>query len=165
MVRWISLLAIILLACCLYLEGCRRGEPAKKETSGLSLPCQKSHTRVFVPQEVENQWDSVQITLQNRTTGYEDRYTVRIGSEFKLSNTDLTIHVEHFLPAFVMNGTTITSDSNETRNPAAYIVVRQGNEELFRGWLFSLYPEACNFEHPEYRFMLTNYTEATQKRG
>ena len=34
----------------------------------------------------------------------------------------------------------MTSVSNETKNPAAQIVISKDGKEFFKGWLFSLYP-------------------------
>jgi len=118
-----------------------------------------------VTDEVEHEWKSVQIAVLDRETGYEDVYTVDIGSSFYLKGADFELKIENFLPTFIMDGSTITSAPGEPRNPAALVTVREGKQELFRGWLFNLYPEASNFDHPRYNISLSGYLPKSQKKG
>jgi len=87
-------------------------------------------------------------------------YTVAIGSEVSIPNAGLSIRVENFLPHFVMEGTTLTSQSNEPKNPAAQIRIIEGGKEIFKGWLFSLYPTTHAFQHPKYGFTLVDFIPA-----
>jgi hypothetical protein len=59
-----------------------------------------------------------------------------------------------------MQGTTLTSQSNEPKNPAAQIRVSEGGKEIFKGWLFALYPTTHAFQHPRYGFTLKGYVPA-----
>jgi len=82
-----------------------------------------------------------------------------------LADTGLLLRVKNFLPAFIMDGTTMTSASNETKNPAAQIVITEGEKEVYRGWLFSLYPGTHAFQHPRYSFTLVDFVPASAKKG
>ncbi|HJV36807.1 DUF2155 domain-containing protein [Geomonas sp.] len=121
----------------------------------------RSASVVVVPESVKGKWKAVKIQVAEKTGGRQEIYTVPIGSEFKLPGSKLSITVENFLPAFVMEGTTLTSESNELKNPAAQLSVREGGKEIFKGWLFSLYPTTHAFQHPQYGFTLVDYVPAS----
>jgi len=62
------------------------------------------------------------------------------------------------LPAFKMDGGQITSTSaDQTTNPAAKIIVTENGQEVFKGWLFELYPTVHPFNHPKYTLSLAGY--------
>lgn len=116
---------------------------------------------VVVPDSVKGKWKAVQIAVADKNAQQQKVYTLNIGSEFKLPGSALTVKVENFLPHFVMEGTTLTSQSNELVNPAAQFIIREGGKEIFKGWLFSLYPTTHVFQHPQYGFTLVDYTPAS----
>ena len=118
---------------------------------------------VVVPESVKGRWQAVSIAVLDKNAKQQRIYTIAIGSEFKLPGSDLTLKVENFLPHFVMEGTTLTSQSNELKNPAAQLSVREGGREIFRGWLFRLYPTTHAFQHPQYGFTLVDYIPASGK--
>jgi hypothetical protein len=126
-------------------------------------PARKAGSRVVVPAEVEGKWRAVKIAVLDKTTGRETVHTVAIGGQLALAG-DIVLQVRNFLPAFIMEGTVLTSVSNETRNPAAQIVVTEGEKEVYRGWLFSLYPGTHAFQHPQYSFTLVDFVPAGAKK-
>ena len=67
-----------------------------------------------------------------------------------------------FLPALQIQGDVVTSTSNEAKNPAAQVTIREANKELFAGWLFARFPEMQAFDHPEVRVTLV---EGIPKEG
>jgi len=85
---------------------------------------------------------------------------VAIGTQFAIPNTGLSIKVDNFLPHFTMDGTTHTSASNEPKNPAAQVRIYEGDKEIFKGWLFSLYPTTHALQHPKYGFTLVDFIPA-----
>jgi hypothetical protein len=62
--------------------------------------------------------------------------------------------VGDFLPALQVGGAEVTSSSNDPVNPAVFVTVLDGGKEIFKGWLFSKFPEMQPFEHPKYRITL-----------
>jgi hypothetical protein len=86
---------------------------------------------------------------------------VDIGSTFTIPHSNISIKVENFLPHFMMEGTTLTSQSNEPKNPAAQVRIMEGGVEIFKGWLFTLYPTTHAFQHPKYGFTLVDFVPAS----
>jgi hypothetical protein len=111
---------------------------------------------VLIPESVQGKWQAVKIAAFDKNTKEQHVYTIPIGGELKLPDSDLTLKVQNFLPHFVMDGTTFTSASNEPRNPAAQLSIREGGREIFRGWLFKLYPTTHAFQHPQYSLTLVD---------
>ena len=66
----------------------------------------------------------------------------------------MSIEVENFLPAFIMEGSSITSASNDLKNPAAKVKINEASTALFKGWMFARYPTTHAFMHPRFSFTL-----------
>jgi hypothetical protein len=109
---------------------------------------------VIVPPEVSRRWKAVKLAVIDKTRGTENIYVVPIGSPFTFPSSALTITVEAFLPAFTMEGSTITSSSNELVNPSAKVRISENGTPVFQGWLFSKYPNRYAVSHPKYGFSL-----------
>jgi hypothetical protein len=116
---------------------------------------------VVVPESVKGKWKALKIQVADKNAKELKVYSIGIGSEFKLPNSRLALKVENFLPAFVMEGTNLTSQSNELRNPAAQLTVKEDGRVIFKGWLFALYPTTHAFQHPQYGFTLVDYVPAS----
>ena len=160
---WFSRLPVIALVALLAgAVGCDRRE--EQALVKPSAPVQRKLPEVIIPDEVQGQWKAVRIAVTDQDVGEREIYTVEIGSTFTVEDTHLTIEVLNFLPAFVMDGTMMTSASNKTSNPAAQIVIREEGEEVFRGWLFSLYPGVHSFKHSRYSFALVDFIPIEKKR-
>jgi hypothetical protein len=58
---------------------------------------------------------------------FDGHYTVRLDQDFTLGDTNYTARVVRYVPDFTMNLAThqVTSRSNEPKNPAFQIIVRQ----------------------------------------
>lgn len=100
---------------------------------------------VEVPEAVKGKWKAVVLSVENKETKKVTEETVALGEKYKLPGSDLSILVSDFFPSFVMQGSKITSISNEANNPAAQIVVSEGGTEVFHGWLFGRYPTTHAF--------------------
>jgi len=142
--------------------GCSKKE--EKKTTETAAPeshmVMKKQTTVVVPDSVKGKWKAVKIAVTDKTTKKDKVYTIGIGSEVTLPDGSLTIKVDNFLPQFVMEGTNLTSQSNEPKNPAAQIRVMENGKEIFKGWLFTLYPTTHAFQHPRYGFTLQGFVPA-----
>ncbi len=142
--------------------GCSKKEE-KKAVESVSPTGQvtKKESVVVVPENVKGKWKAVKIAVTDKTVNKETVYTVPIGSALTIPGSTLSIKVENFLPHFMMEGTTLTSQSNEPKNPATQVVITEGGKEVFKGWLFSLYPTTHAFQHPRYGFTLVDFIPAS----
>ena len=151
--RCTTLMVVVLLT---GLLGCDR-KTEQAETPKVSTEKILKNVKVVVPPEVQGKWKAVKIAVQDKKSNDEEIYTVDIGSSFTVKNSDVSLRTKVFLPAFIMDGTTMTSASNEPKNPAVQISVSEGGEEIYQGWLFSLYPGAHAFQHPRFSFTLVDF--------
>ncbi len=160
--RVAKLVLIPVLLLPVVLIGCDKKEEKKAgEPAPVSGHMAKREAVVVVPDSVRGKWKAIKIAVTNKETNKETVYTVAIGSEIAIPNAGLSIRVENFLPHFMMEGTTLTSQSNEPKNPAAQIRIKEGGKEIFKGWLYSLYPTTHAFQHPKYGFTLVDFLPAS----
>jgi hypothetical protein len=155
-----NLMSLILIG--VFLAGCAKQEEKKPEgQTAKTAPAARKEMFVVVPGSVKGKWKAVKIAVTDKSTNKENVYTVAIGSGFTIPGTRLEVKVDNFLPQFTMDGTTLTSQSNELKNPAAQIRILDGGNEIFKGWLFSLYPTTHAFQHPKYGFALVDFIPAS----
>lgn len=162
MVKAVTRVLIPALLLAVLLIGCSKQEE-KKAGKTAPIPDHMTTTKeavVVVPDSVKGKWKAVKIAVANKETNKETVYTVAIGSEIAIPNSGLSLKVENFLPHFMMEGTTLTSQSNEPKNPAVQIRIMEGGKEIFKGWLYSLYPTTHAFQHPKYGFTLVDFLPA-----
>jgi len=151
--RLMKLLVLSLVAVVGIAAGC--GEKANRPAAKKRQPTRLTPS-VLIPESVQGKWQAVRIAAFDKNSKEQRVYTIPIGGEVKLPDSDLTLKVQNFLPHFVMEGTTFTSASNVPRNPAAQLSIREGGREIFRGWLFKLYPTTHAFQHPQYSLTLVD---------
>jgi len=72
----------------------------------------------------------------------------------------MIVKVETFLPAFIMEGSTMTSSTNELKNPGVNVLITENGAVIFKGWLFSKFPNTHAFMHPKYGFTLVDFVPA-----
>jgi hypothetical protein len=114
----------------------------------------KVQRTVVVPDTVKGKWSKVVLDVADKGSKKSGEYTVKLKSQFKIPNTDLKIAVGEFLPDFRMNGSTLTSASDEPNNPAVRVEIFEGGKSIFKGWLYAKFPSAHPFEHPKYAITL-----------
>ncbi|MBI4689505.1 MAG: DUF2155 domain-containing protein [Nitrospirae bacterium] len=114
---------------------------------GVVMP--KGDLQVIVPANVKGKWSAVKIVIEDKVSKKTQEYAVKLNSELKIPNSDLKISVGEFMPDFRMDANTITSATNNPNNPAVSIKVFEGNNEIFKGWLYSKFPAIHPFEHPK----------------
>jgi len=125
---------------------------------GTMMP--KGQSKVIVPESVKGKWSAATIIFEDKVSKTKQEYTVKLNSDFTIPNSNLNIRVGDFLPDFKMDGLTLTSGSNEPRNPALGIRVFENNKQIFPaperqwGWLFLKVPSIHRFEHPKYSIIL-----------
>jgi hypothetical protein len=110
---------------------------------------------VRVPDSVRGKWAAVKLRIEEKGGGQAPEVvTVKLGGDLHVAGSPLTVHVGEFLPALQVGGAEVTSSSNDTVNPAAFVTILDGGKETFKGWLFAKFPEMQPFEHPKYRITL-----------
>ncbi|BDV41119.1 lipoprotein [Geotalea uraniireducens] len=157
----VKLFAVAVIAA-LAASGCSKSEEQKNggEVATPHGQTARKESVVVVPPSVKGKWKAVKIAVMDKTVNKETVYTVNLGSELAIPGSNLVIKVENFLPQFTMDGTTLTSQSNEPKNPAVQVKILEGGKEVFKGWLFSLYPTTHAFNHPKYGFTLVDFIPA-----
>lgn len=149
----VSVLSLFIVSGC----GGNDAKTASKEAPGKSQdqvipPVGKPV--IEVPAAVKGKWKAVVLSVEDKDKGKSEDHTIGLGTRFTLPGSDITVEVKEYFPAFVMQGSSITSTSNEPLNPAALVSVTEGGNEIFMGWLFARYPTTHAFSHPKYALTL-----------
>jgi hypothetical protein len=114
----------------------------------------KGQATVKVPDIVKGKWKAVVLVVEDKSAKKKSEFTVNLGSDLKVPNSNLKISVGDFLPDFKMEGLTITSPTNNPNNPAVNVKIFENDKELFKGWLYSKFPAIHPFEHAKYSVTL-----------
>lgn len=114
----------------------------------------KTTKTVTVPDSVKGKWSKVKLVIEDREARKSSEYTVNLGSELTIPGSGIKVAVREFLPDFTMDGSTMTSKSNEPNNPALRIEVFENGKSIHTGWLYSKFPQIHPFEHPRYGITL-----------
>lgn len=158
-------LAIMLgISFILSLGACKKKEetPPPPTPQGITPTTQSPHSvimpkgeiKVVVPDNVKGKWSAVKLSIKNKETSNEEQVTIKLNSEYQIPNTNLKIKVGDFLPDFKMDGLTITSASAEPKNPAVKVTIYENNKEIFKGWLYSKFPNIHPFQHEKFSVTL-----------
>jgi len=154
-------LTIVLVAA----VGCKKSEPsytppaappsfsqngAGMSTAPADIPKIEGGGVTMVPDSVKGKWKAVVLMVEDKSQKQNKEYTVEIGKSLQIPNSKLTVEVVEFLPDMKIENSTFTSASNDPNNPAARVIVREEGKEIFKGWLFSLFPTIHPFQHSQY---------------
>lgn len=113
--------------------------------------------KVNVPPDVKAAWKAVKVDVEFKGMKKTRSFSIPLDSEFKVPDSDLTIKVGDFLPHFAMTADSITSNSNNPENPAVQVEVLEKGNPLFKGWLFSKFPDVHPFQHEKYGLKLVSW--------
>ena len=129
---------------------------SSQERQGLpsDVPVISSTAPIVIPDAVRGKWKAVRLTVEDKKGQASKEYMVSLHSDFSVPDSKLTVKVGEFLPDLKIQGTTFTSESNETKNPAVHVMILDDNKEVFNGWLFSLFPTIHPFKHDRYGITL-----------
>ena len=145
------------------LTGCQEPPPSSPNVETAHSHSNKPETKIVVPREVADRWKAVKIAVIDKSSVTQKLYIIPIGGKLTIPSSTLTIEVEKFLPAFTMEGSVMTSSSNELKNPGAKVRITDNGSVIFSGWLFSLFPKTHAFMHPKYGFTLVDVLSAPKK--
>ncbi len=122
----------------------RESEQGQKDSPGNETMEEKKdfhgerpETRLVVPDFVKEKWGAVKLSIIDRKLEKTDTVSVPLGGDYTIPDSSLKITVGAFLPDFKMDALSITSRSNDPKNPAVNVTIFNGEEEIFHGWLFS----------------------------
>jgi hypothetical protein len=91
----------------------------------------KVEFQVVVPQEVKDQWSAVKFIVEDKTQKKQQEISAPIGGEMKIPDSNMVLKVGPFLPDFRMDANTITSSSNEPKNPAVGVIIYEDGKQIF----------------------------------
>lgn len=114
----------------------------------------KFSAKVVVPDHVRGRWDGVKLAIYRRGEQTAQPLMAHLGESTPIPGSNATLQVKTFLPAFMADGTTLTSASNSPTNPGAEIIISEGGKELFHGWLMARTPVSHALQHPEFSVVL-----------
>lgn len=155
------LFALLTVTCALM--GCQQEQqlpPGLKITPSHTM---NKDTRIVIPPDVAGKWKAVRIAVIDKSNVSQKLYTIPIGGKVAIPSSALVIEAETFLPAFTMEGSTITTSSSELKNPGVKVRITENGSEIFRGWLFSMFPKTHAFMHPKYGFTLVDVVPARKQ--
>ena len=120
---------------------------------------QKPEFEIVVPPEVKEQWSAVRFIVEDKKENKKQEFTVKIGEEFKIPDSRLTVKVGPFLPDFKMSAQTITSASNDPNNPSVGVMIYEDGKKIFPsprkwGWLYMNFPTIHSFQHERFGLIL-----------
>ena len=146
------------------LSGCKQDKqpPPKVEVGSLHSHAAKKESTIVVPMFVAGKWKAVKIAVFDKSNVNQKIYTIPIGGKLAIRESSMIIQVDTFLPAFIMEGSTMTSASNELKNPGVKVQITENGAVIFKGWLFSLFPNTHAFMHPKYGFILVDVVPASR---
>jgi hypothetical protein len=134
--------------------------PQEMGKSGM-MPA-RGKSQIVVPPSVKGQWSAAKIIVEDKASKAKQEYTVKLNSDFKVPNSNLKVHVGEFFPEILFEGQTITSRSNEPKNPGLTIRIYENDKQIFPdlktgkqwAWLFAKVPSMHAFVHPKYGITL-----------
>ena len=157
---WFGLMAVIAVA-----AGCKKSEPTytppaappsySQNGGGMStapadIPKIEGGGVTVVPDVVKGKWKAVVLVVEDKGQKQSKEYTVEIGKTLQIPNSKIVVDVLDFLPDMKIENSTFTSASNDPNNPAVHVVVREDGKEIFKGWLFSIFPTIHPFQHAQF---------------
>lgn len=119
-----------------------------------------SNAQIVVPDMVKGKWKAVKLMVEDKKTNQISEHIVNIGEEYTLPDSEVKVKIGEFLPDLIIQGTVFTSVTNELKNPAVRVIISENGKELFRGWLFSLFPTMHPFQHPRFAVTLKDVVSA-----
>ncbi|MEK7307432.1 MAG: hypothetical protein AAB014_07315 [Nitrospirota bacterium] len=129
------------------------------------IPVISGEPRTIIPEDVRKKWKGVRLVVEDLRRKSMDEYSLNIGEELKIPESRMTIKVVEFLPDLKIDerkeGTVFTSETDELKNPAVHIVIKDDGNIVFKGWLFSLFPDIHPFRHERFGITLKEPIAAT----
>ncbi len=170
-----NILLISLIAIALLLPACQKKEDQEAPKASMAkgpiidtqigsqghsgAAIQKTEFQVIVPPEVKEKWSAVKFIIEDKEESKQLEITSKIGEEFKIPDSNLTVKTGPFLPDFKMSAATITSVTNDPKNPSVGVAIYEDGKKIFPpsgewGWLYMNFPTIHSFQHERYGLVL-----------
>jgi hypothetical protein len=138
------------------LTGCQQEQQLPPKVDTAHSHAIKKEETIVIPPGVTDRWKAVKVAVIDKSNVSQKLYTIPIGGKLSIPSSTLVIEVETFLPSFTMEGSVMTSSSNELKNPGVKVRITDNGTVIFKGWLFSMFPKTHAFMHPKYGFTLVD---------
>jgi len=123
-------------------------------------PNGKKKLNVSVPDGVKGQWAAA--TLAVTVDGAENQLKLSIGDTVSIGE-NLQLHLAHYLPAYTSDMQTVTSSSNEQRNPAVQVQAISNGQVVAEGWVFQKLPQFNSYRNKQVKVRLISAERAQNK--
>ena len=160
-------LSVLALSMLVLLPGCRpKAEKLPVTSSPMAAGTDphgsgpKKESVVVVPAFQNGKYKGIMISVVDVASKKATLVEVPLNVDFAIPGTGLSIRVDNILTTFGMGEGIITSRSEKMTNPAAQIRVSESGAQVWKGWLFSLFPDAHAFEHAKYTLKLVDFIPA-----
>ena len=151
---------------------CSQAEPPKSDTPAIPMmsptrglpsdtPAISGSAPANIPEGVKGKWAAVRLLIEDKQEDTSKEYTVDLGTDLAIPDSNLVVEVKEFLPDLKIEGNAFTSASNELLNPSVRIAVMEDGKEVFQGWLFQLFPSVHPFQHERYNIVLRGPVSAS----
>lgn len=116
-------------------------------------PNAPKNSKLVVPDATRARWEAVKLVIEEKHSRSIKEFVIPIGQEIDLASGGKTfkISAETFLPDFKIEespeGQVYTSVSDNPDNPAVKLHVSEAGQEIFNGWIFSMFPSMHPFKH------------------
>lgn len=121
---------------------------------------EKKQLTVTVPDTVKGKWAAVNIAVTG-PDGKERNARVAVGDKLSVDK-DMQLRVIHYLPSYTSDFNTVTSASNEQKNPAIQVETIVGGKAVEQGWVFQSLPEFNSYRSERVKVKLIS-AEASGK--
>lgn len=112
----------------------------------------KKKPRVSVPDSVKGKWAAVNIAVTG-PDGKERTARVALGGSFALDG-QTQLRIPHYLPAYTSDFATVTSASNEPKNPAIQVETIVDGKPVEQGWVFQNLPDFNSYRSEKIKVRL-----------
>jgi hypothetical protein len=109
---------------------------------------------VRISEEVKARWKEVKLEVLDKSSNTKELMTLAVGSTVPLKETGFKLRVEVFIPDYAMFEDHIGSRSNELKNAAVLVEMREGDKAVAKGWVFKSFPEFNSYEHERFTIVL-----------
>jgi hypothetical protein len=120
------------------------------QSAPVDIPRIEGGGVTVVPPEVKGKWKAVVLSVEDKQQQKSKTYTVELGKNVAIPESALVVNVLDFLPDLKIENSVFTSATNQLNNPAVHVIIQEGEKEVFKGWLFSIFPTIHPFQHQRF---------------
>jgi len=115
----------------------------------------KTRKEVNISDEVRDMWKEVELQITDNSSGQAAVVKFEVGSTVQLNDEGLKLHVDTFVPDYIIVENRIETRSNEAKNPAVLVELQDAaGETVTRGWVFRDLPEFNSFTDSRFDVVL-----------